>query len=142
MKVSEVLSNMNCQYTLRGDADYDASQSINDFDIYWAGTAPNDTDFHASATDLQTKELLLSYEESLHNHINFKAQEKGYSDAMSCVSYVNSTNPTWSAEAIQFNSWRDSCWEYAINIKEQVNAGSISPPNISDFLNNIPVLNW
>ena len=142
MKVSEVLSFMNCQYTLRGDALYDAAQDISQFDIDWVSTAPTNNDFHAGAISLQQQNLVSSYSIALQNYIDCKAQEKSYKNGALCVSYQNSINTTWKNEADAFGAWRDNCWQYAIDIQTQVENNEIQPPSVSDFLAGAPILTW
>lgn len=82
------------------------------------------------------------YSENLQYHIDYKAREKSYENGVSCASYFNSTNLTWAAEALQFITWRDSCWKYAYDIKSQVEQGQISTPSLDEFIAGVPALNW
>lgn len=43
-------------------------------------------------------------------HVEAVAQSMGYSSAVSCVGYVNSTVVLWAAEAAAFIAWRDAVW--------------------------------
>jgi hypothetical protein len=44
-------------------------------------------------------------------HIESVARSMGYSSAVSCASYVASTNPEWAAQAQAFIAWRDAVWQ-------------------------------
>ena len=44
------------------------------------------------------------------SYIDSKAVAKGYDSANSCISYLNSANLTWKAEAASMLAWRDAVW--------------------------------
>lgn len=142
MKVSDVLGFMNLEYSLRGNVDYNASQSLNTFDIEWVSPQPTDAAYHIAGSDLADKLVLDSYEGALQNYMDTKVQEKSYTDGISCATYTASSNPTWKAEADQFILWRDACWAYAIDIYDQVENNQIPAPSVSEFLAGAPVLVW
>lgn len=82
------------------------------------------------------------YTNVLQRHIDDKARVKNYNDGFACASYVNSTNATWKQEATDFIAWRDACWQYAIDVQNDVESESIEAPSLEDFLANAPILNW
>jgi hypothetical protein len=65
-----------------------------------------------------------------------------YYDAMSCISYYNSTNQQYANEAKTFIAWRDSIYTYAINIITQVNAGKMTVPTSTQFIAGIAPIVW
>lgn len=74
--------------------------------------------------------------------IDKKASEKQYLNAVSCASYVTSSNDTWADEASAFIVWRDNVYEYAFDYFKQVQEGAIRNPSMQDFLAGIPSLVW
>lgn len=64
---------------------------------------------------LSVAEVKIMLEDKVQEYLDQKAQAKGYRHADSCVGYLNSTNSTWKADAVAFNSWRDSVWTYCFN---------------------------
>ena len=82
----------------------------------------------------------------LRQFIDKTAQLQGnnlqYYDGNSCASYYNSTNQQYANEAKTFIAWRDSVFAYAINIVTQVNAGTMTPPAMQQFLAGIPEIVW
>ena len=58
-------------------------------------------------------EIVAQLESAIQNYIDSKAQAKGYDSANSCISYLNSSIPTWKADAVAMNTWRDSVWKAA-----------------------------
>jgi hypothetical protein len=51
-------------------------------------------------------------ESDVQSYLDSKAQIKGYDSAASCISYLNSTNTAWKADATAMNSGRDAVWSY------------------------------
>ena len=47
-------------------------------------------------------------------YIDNVAQQKQYKDAVSCASYINSTNTTWKGQATSFITWRDLVYNYVL----------------------------
>lgn len=85
---------------------------------------------------------LTDYAKSLKQLLNRKAAEKEYDDEQSIVSYKDSAVKIWAQEAADFIAWRDSCWQYAIEVQRQVEAQEIEPPTLDDFILNAPELIW
>jgi hypothetical protein len=61
-------------------------------------------------------------ESEVQTYIDSKAKAKGYDSTNSCISYLNSTNATWKADAVAMNAWRDAVWDYCYT-----NAASATP---------------
>jgi hypothetical protein len=70
------------------------------------------------------------------------AQEKQYSTAVACASYATSSNAQWASEAQVFIHWRDSVFEYAINIQTKVQQGQMPCPTIQEFMSGLPIIVW
>ena len=65
----------------------------------------------ALPADLPTQaQIVAELESAIQSYIDSKAQAKGYDSANSCISYINSSNPTWKADATAMNTWRDAVW--------------------------------
>lgn len=143
MKVSQVMDYMGVECIVRGDLDYSDQLVFADLPVEILGGSEITNDsFHENAAACNGQLLMVEYGQSLQIEIDKKAQEKSYQDGFSCVSYINSTNLVWKAEATQFIAWRDSAWSYAIDIQTQVKNGQIPAPSLADFINNVPALNW
>lgn len=74
--------------------------------------------------------------------INSTAFSRGYTDAVSCTSYVTSTNIQWSWEAIAFIQWRDDVLDYAYDYYYQIEQGTILNPTLEDFSEGLPQITW
>ena len=70
------------------------------------------------------------------------AQQQQYNDAVSCVSYVNSTNPAWKAQADAFIAWRDSVYTYVIAQEALMQTGSRTIPTFAEFQSELPLMVW
>ena len=128
---------------------------VNPFDVFVPGyaaqfiPAPDDCVagwtyvggvFAPPAPPVVTQAQLVAATQSL---IDQTAQSKGYNDGVSCASYVNSTNATWSAQATAFVHWRDSVWTAAYMLQGAVASGTQPmPTSIDAYLATLPVMVW
>ena len=85
---------------------------------------------------------LKSYESAVDELLKNTANARGYDSAYTCLSYMNSTNPTWKAEAEVFNRWRDSVWLKCHEILNAVNAGTRPVPSIEELVSELPQIDW
>lgn len=82
------------------------------------------------------------YQAAIEAHVDAVARERGYSSAVSCASYVSSTNPLWQAEAGTFIAWRDAAWVYAFAELASVQSGNRAVPTVDEFIAELPVIEW
>lgn len=71
---------------------------------------------------LTVVQIQAQLESEVQTYIDSKAKAKGYDSANSCISYLNSSNATWKADATAMNAWRDAVWLYCYT-----NAASATP---------------
>ena len=77
-------------------------------------------------------------EAAVQTYLDSKAKSKGYDSANSCISYLNSTNAIWKADATAMNAWRDAVWSYCYT-----NASSAtSSTTWAQLLPLLPVAPW
>jgi len=70
-------------------------------------------------------------------------KERNYDDVRSCVSYTNSTNPQFKAEADRVIALRDQTYGALYAYLSDVTAGNAPLPKSSqDFRQNLPALTW
>ena len=76
--------------------------------------------------------------------INDTAASRDYDDGFTCVSYFNSTDEKFKAEARAFNYWRDQLWRKCYEILDDVLAGKIDSEqvNVDYVLNLLPEIEW
>lgn len=82
------------------------------------------------------------FSRAIETHIDQIAQTRGYSSAVSCASYVASTNPLWQAEAQAFVTGRDAMWDYAFAELDKVQNGQRLTPTVEEFLAELPTVSW
>lgn len=70
------------------------------------------------------------------------AQEKQFDGEVSIATYVTSLNEQWKAQADTFIAWRDSVWQYAYQEFAKFQNGERPMPSISDFIKELPVIQW
>ena len=106
---------------------------------------PTDKQLIKAGYQLVDKDSLLTlkdYEDAVQNYLDSTAQSRGYDNTYTCLSYLESTNPTWKTEAEIFNTWRDSVWTTCHQILNQWQQGQILQPTIQDVLNQLPTITW
>ena len=90
---------------------------------------------------LSADDQLNIYRQAIQEHLDRKSFERGYSGSISLVSYSNSTNETWKAEAESFIAWRDAVYAYALEVLNGVQQGG-QPPELNDFMSGMPAMAW
>lgn len=82
------------------------------------------------------------YRLAIQAHVDVTAQAKSYDSGVTCSSYVNSTIPTWAAQATAFVAWRDAVWAYAFTELDKVQAGTRPQPTVAEILGELPAMAW
>lgn len=80
---------------------------------------------------------LEDYRAAIRAHVDATAQARLYDNAVSCASYLNSTNPVWAAEAQAFVAWRDAVWAYVFAELAKVENGQRPQPAIEEFVGEL-----
>jgi hypothetical protein len=78
------------------------------------------------------------YGAAVEAHINAVAVARGYSTAVSMISYEGSSVPQFAAEAAALRAWRDNVWVAVAAIEADVAAGERSTPSIADLVAALP----
>lgn len=86
--------------------------------------------------------FLTAYLAQLDGVMNNVARQKGYDNTISCVSYLNSTNLTWKAEAVTFSAWRDSVWNYLYAQQVLILNKTRPIPTVSQLNAELPAIVW
>jgi hypothetical protein len=77
----------------------------------------------------QASALVAQASRLIQAHIDATAQERGYFDALACVSYRgDAEEPIWAAEAEAFHRWRTRVWRIAHALLAEVEADAAPPP--------------
>ena len=74
--------------------------------------------------------------------IELTAKNKGFVDAVTCASYINSTNTTWHSDASCFISWRDATWNYAYTLYATLSGNDEPIPSIEEVIAGVPAIVW
>ena len=86
-------------------------------------------------------ELLATMERLMEQHMDATAQADGWDDRWSCVARAGYPN-VWQSKAMAFGQWMDNCWLTAIQIRDNVLAGTRSIPTESELLAELPEMVW
>lgn len=87
-------------------------------------------------------EQLTVLEGAVQQYLDQKAQAKGYDSAASCISYLNSSNATWKADATAMNTWRDDVWNFCFTNEANVKAGTTPMPTSAQLIAALPAAPW
>ena len=79
------------------------------------------------------EQTIVIYNRAVQNNFENVAKSWGYDSMISAVSYANSTNTQYKAEAEALILWRDSCWSMAY----EVEAGKL-PSSVEAFMSLLP----
>lgn len=142
MRISDVLEYMRVEAVIRGGAEYTPDLNLDSLDADWITSKPSNEDFHAAALLVNKNIILRDYSKALQSLIDKKAQERNYADGYSLATYVSSSVASWKQEADTFVAWRDACWQYAIDVQNQVESGQLETPSVGDFINGVPSFSW
>lgn len=85
---------------------------------------------------------LKEYEDAVQAHLDSVAQYRGYDNTYTCLSYLNSSDPTWNAESHAFNLWRDSVWHKCHELLNKYQAGELEPITVEQLIAQLPEINW
>lgn len=78
----------------------------------------------------------------LNNIIEKTAVERGYLNALDCISYYSSSIVEKSNDAQAFINWRDSVWGVFSKVLTDFENGNIERPTRQEFIAMLPVINW
>lgn len=96
-------------------------------------------EFEASRATTYSKS---DYATAIENHLNAVASERGYSSALSAVSYMDDPNPAYAAEGLAFKAWRSAVWTYAYAELTRVQSGERAQPTPSELVGELPSIEW
>jgi hypothetical protein len=74
--------------------------------------------------------------------LDSRAQQRGYDDIFTLISYHNSLNPIFQTEGQAGLTWRDAVWTKCLEIKNDVIAGNRSMPTVSELIAELPEIVW
>jgi len=128
----------------------DANDGKGAFITSWS--VPNVTQpTHAEVMAMETPDIafeyaytdfLSAYLAQLRGLIDGVARQKNYDDAISCVSYVSSSDLKWRIEAETFSAWRDAVWNYLYAQQVLILNKSRPIPSIEELNAELPVIVW
>lgn len=98
---------------------------------------------YAPSQELPSQQQILKrYEDAVQAHLDATAQSRGYDNTYTCLSYLFSTDATWSKQSKIFSMWRDSVWHKCHQILDAVKEGTLKQPTVKELIENLPVIDW
>ena len=92
--------------------------------------------------NIKKTDLMKTYENAVQEYLDKKAQERGYDNTYTCLSYLFSTDETWRTESNSFNEWRDKVWKKCHEILGFVISGQREIPTIEELISQLPEIDW
>ena len=90
-------------------------------------------------TDAEIQKMLT---DGVQAYMDKKAQERRYDDIFTAISYVNSSDPVFAAEASALLLWRDQVWRLCYTMLDEVKAGVRPIPSVTELLAELPKFEW
>jgi hypothetical protein len=87
---------------------------------------------------LTKDQIIAQLEIEVQDYIDSVAKKRGYDSAERCITYLNSTNDSWKADATAMNSWRDQVWMYCQN---EANTAETAP-TADQLIAALPAAPW
>lgn len=70
------------------------------------------------------------------------AQSRGYDNMFTMISYLNSTNLYFKAEAEVGLLWRDEVWNKCLELQTAVANGTLVISTVEQFMAELPAIDW
>ena len=80
--------------------------------------------------------------DAVQAHLDAVAEARGYRDIATAVTYLNSSNTTWKADATAANAWRDAVWTYVLGLQAPIAAGTAPMPAAAALIAELPAMTW
>jgi len=103
-------------------------------------SAAENTAVDAEYQGLVFTETKTTYEKALEDHMNKKANERGYTTIHTASLRAALVNSPYYAEGVAYGEWMDLCNAKGYEILAKVQAGEIPLPDEVEFIAMMPVL--
>ncbi len=86
-------------------------------------------------------QLIGQYTQAIQAHMDSRAQQFGYDDIKTAVTYAEEPSvPRFQAEGQAFRAWRSACWDYCYTLLAEVKAGQRELPGVDQLVAELPEL--
>ncbi|MGF6633510.1 hypothetical protein [Paraburkholderia sp. MM6662-R1] len=86
--------------------------------------------------------IATAYVDALQRAMDAAARSRGYDDIKSGITYLESSIPTFAAEARAMRDWRDAMWGYGLAEIAAVRSGEKRLPALAMFTAGMPQIEW
>jgi hypothetical protein len=113
-----------------------------DYQAYLAWVAAGNTPDPVTVVVPTIADVTLSIQLGVQALLDTTAQTKGYDSALTCVSYINSSNTTFATEANSMLHWRDAVWSQCYVLQAEWTANTPNPlPTLDSVIALLPTAN-
>lgn len=83
------------------------------------------------------------FTQAVETYMDKTAKTKGYDNIAKAITYYNSIDATFAAEARSLSKWRDKVWRKCYDILAEVKAGTRPiPANVEEVIAELPEIMW
>lgn len=80
--------------------------------------------------------------DAVQERMDAEAQAHGYDNILSAVSYAGDAHPVYGPEGDRCKAWRSECWQYCLQLLDDVKHGRRPRPTIQEVLAGLPNAQW
>ena len=88
------------------------------------------------------EEIKQMFTDAIQKYLDTTAQSRRYDNIFTAISYVNSTDETFTREAQACLVWRDKVWRKCYDILDAVEAGEREIPTMEELIAELPTIEW
>jgi len=88
----------------------------------------------------EEQRIISMLQSAVQNHLDDGARLRMYDGILSACSYVNSTDPVFSAEGLAYCEWRDGCWRKCYEVLNACQNALRVIPTSEELINELPIL--
>ncbi|OHD20427.1 MAG: hypothetical protein A2Y38_26325 [Spirochaetes bacterium GWB1_59_5] len=88
----------------------------------------------------EEQRIISMLQSAVQNHLDDGARLRMYDGILSACSYVNSTDPVFSAEGLAYCEWRDGCWRKCYEVLNACQNALRAVPTNEELINELPAL--
>lgn len=89
------------------------------------------------------EQKIMEIQSRLQMVMDSKAAERGYDNIFTALTYIDSKNPKFKAEALALKDWRDEMWTEGYDYIDKIEKGEFEVPNTwEDVEKLLPKFEW
>jgi hypothetical protein len=142
MALYQLTANPNIILRTTDNANIPTNLGNSDYIAYVAWLAAGNTPDPVPVVVPTLAELTTDIQNGIQVWLDTTAQSRGYDSALTCVSYISSSNTTFANEANSMLHWRDAVWSQCYVLQAEWSANTPDPlPTLDSVIALLPTAN-